>query len=84
MRARNQTVGSAAPVATAAGTAASPLFGTVAGPIASLIAGTIASTLSADFVTTRYTSGSSYHLEINDMPDLDQQHDGLGAWGACP
>ncbi|MGA1224270.1 MAG: hypothetical protein ACO31E_06870 [Phycisphaerales bacterium] len=66
------------------GTAARRIFGTVAGPIASLVAGTIASTLSADFVTTRYTSGSSYHLQINDMPDLDQQRDDLGAWGACP
>ncbi|MEY3027316.1 MAG: hypothetical protein RLZZ238_2213 [Planctomycetota bacterium] len=79
MYARNQTVGSAAPVSTAT----RRLFGTVAGPVASLVAGTIASTLSADFVTTRYISGSSYHLQINDMPDLDQQRDGLGAWGAC-
>jgi hypothetical protein len=79
MYARNQTAGSAAPVATSAGTAARRLVGTVAGPVAGLVAGTIASTLSADFVTTRYTSGSSYHLQINDMPDLDQQRDGLGA-----
>ncbi len=83
MRARNQTAGSAAPVATV-GTAARRILCTVAGPIAGLVAGTIASTLSADFVTTRYTSGSSYHLQINDMPDFYQHRDGLGAWGACP
>lgn len=43
-----------------------------------LVAATLCSTISADFVTRRYSSGSSYELVMSHMTDLDQQRNGLG------
>jgi hypothetical protein len=51
---------------------------------ATLAAATLCSTISADFVTRRYSSGSSYELEMSHMTDLDQRRTGLGADGGIP